>query len=135
MAKFKRIDHVVIATEDLGDAARLWQHNLGLRAEPSLEKPLGAGFKVARLPVGDAFLELVQPVAKEGRFYEQFQKRGEGLFSISLEVDDLDDAVGYLQSKAVRVSEPEPGIWPGSRVARINQQYTHGVSIQLIERK
>jgi len=134
MPKFKRIDHVVIATEDLADAGRLWERNLGLRVEPALDQPLGAGFKVARLPVGDAFLELVQPIAGEGRFYEQFQERGEGLFSISLEVDDLDDAVGYLQSKAVRVSAPEPGIWPGSRVARINQRYTHGVSIQLIER-
>ncbi len=134
MAKFKRIDHVVIATEDLDDALRLWERNVGLTPDKSLDRPLGSGFKVARLPIGDAFLELVQPVAEAGRFFEQFQKRGEGMFSISLEVDDLDGAVGYLQSKAVRVSEPEPGIWPGTRVARINQQYTHGVSIQLIER-
>ncbi len=135
MTKFQRIDHVVIATEDLADAGRLWERNLGLTPDASLEQPLGAGFKVARLPIGDSFLELVQPIAGEGRFFEQFQERGEGLFSISLEVDDLDEAVGYLQRKAVRVSEPEPGIWPGSRVARINQRYTHGVSIQLIERK
>lgn len=131
----KKLDHVVIATEDLDAAATLWERNLGLKADAALDKPLGAGFKVARLPIGDAFLELVQPVVKEGRFYQQFQERGEGMFSISIEVEDLGDAIGYLQSNGVRVSEPEPGIWSGSRVARINQKYTHGVSIQLIERK
>ena len=88
-----------------------------------------------RLPIGDAFLELVQPVAREGRFYEQFQQRGEGLFSISVEVEDLDEAVSFLKGKGVKVSEPEASIWPGARLARINHEHTHGVSIQLIERK
>lgn len=131
----KRIDHVVIATADLRDAERLWERNLGLRADASLSQPLGAGFEVARLPIGDAFLELVQPVVTEGRFYEQFQQRGEGMFSISVEVDDLDGAVEYLRGKRIKVSDPEASIWPGARLARISHDCTHGVSIQLIERK
>ncbi len=135
MATFKRIDHVVIATEDLADAAAKWERNLGLRVQERVSRPLGSGFDVARLPVGDAFIELVQPVEEKGRFAEQFRERGEGLFSISLEVDDLDGAVGYLRGKGARVSDPEPGIWPGSRVARVSRASTHGVSLQLIERR
>ncbi len=135
MATFKRIDHVVIATEDLEDAAAKWERNLGLKPDASLDQPLGAGFKVARLPIGDAFLELVQPVSDQGRFAEQFRERGEGMFSISVEVEDLAAAVAYLRGKGARVSEPEPGIWPGSRVARVSHTSTHGVSIQLIERR
>jgi methylmalonyl-CoA/ethylmalonyl-CoA epimerase len=133
--KVKKLDHVVIATEDLDDALRLWERNMGLRPDASLDKPLGAGFKVARLPIGESFLELVQPVSQEGRFYEQVQERGEGLFSISVQVEDLDEAVSFLKGKGVKVSEPEPSIWPGARLARINREFTHGVSIQLIERK
>ncbi len=133
--KIKKLDHVVIATEDLEDATSVWARNIGLKADASLDRPLGAGFKVARLPIGDSFLELVQPVATEGRFYEQFQLRGEGLFSISLQVEDLDEAVSYLRGNGAKVSDPEPSIWPGARVARINQSSTHGVSIQLIERR
>ncbi|HEU4759939.1 MAG TPA: VOC family protein [Dehalococcoidia bacterium] len=132
---FNRIDHVVIATEDLEDAARLWERNLGLKPDASLDRPRGSGFRVSRIPVGDAFLELVQPVADKGRFYEQFRGRGEGLFSISIEADDLDAAVAYLRDKGARVSDPEPGIWPGSRVARVSQSSAHGVSLQLIERR
>lgn len=135
MTMFKRIDHVVIATGDLEDALRLWQRNLGLKPDASLDQPLGSGFKVARLPIGDAFLELVQPVAQEGRFYQQFQERGEGMFSLSVEVEDLDAAVSYLRSRGAATSDPEPGIWPGSRVARVKKEHTHGVSLQLIERR
>ena len=132
--KVKKLDHVIIATEDLDEATRLWERNVGLKPDASLSHPLGAGFKVARLPIGDAFLELVQPVEKEGRFYEQVQQRGEGLFSISVEVEDLDEAVTLLRGNDVKVSDPEASIWPGARLARINHEYTHGVSIQLIER-
>ena len=133
--KVKKLDHVVIATKDLEDSLRLWDRNVGLKEDTELSHPLGAGFKVARLPIGDSFLELVQPVEESGRFYEQVQERGEGLFSISVQVDDLDDAVAYLRGKNIKVSDPEPSIWPGARLARINHEYAHGVSIQLIERK
>ncbi len=134
MADFKRIDHVVVATEDLTDAAAKWERNLGLVVAEQASRPRGSGFNVARLPVGDAFIELVQPVGTGGRFAEQFKERGEGLFSISIEVDDLDEAVAHLRGKGARVSDPEPGIWPDSRVARVSQASAHGVSIQLIER-
>jgi catechol 2,3-dioxygenase-like lactoylglutathione lyase family enzyme len=133
--KVKKLDHVIIATEDLENAKALWEKNIGLKEDASMDRPLGAGFKVARLPIGQAFLELVQPVAREGRFFEQFQERGEGMFSISVEVEDLDDAVSFLTGRGVKVSEPEASIWPGARLARINHEYTHGVSIQLIERR
>jgi catechol 2,3-dioxygenase-like lactoylglutathione lyase family enzyme len=135
VVKLKKIDHVVIATEDLADALARWERNVGLKEDTELNAPRGAGFKVARLPIGESFLELVQPVEQSGRFYEQFKERGEGLFSISLEVDDLDATVSYLRDKGATVSDPEPSIWPGARLARINHEYTHGVSIQLIERK
>jgi len=134
MTEFKKIDHVVIATEDLDDALARWEHNVGLTPDASLDRPLGAGFKASALPIGESFLELVQPVEQSGRFYERFQERGEGLFSLSIEVDNLDDAVTYLRGKGAKVSDPEDGIWPNTRIARINQSSTHGVSIQLIQR-
>ena len=97
MSTFKRIDHVVIATEDMADAAAKWERNLGLRIEEQVSRPLGASFDAARLPVGDAFIELLQPAEEEGRFAEQVKERGEGLFSISIEVDDLDEAVASFE--------------------------------------
>jgi methylmalonyl-CoA epimerase len=135
MPDFKRIDHMVIMTEDMADAAAKWERNLGLRVEEQVSRPLNASFDVACLPVGDAFLELLQPVEEESRYAEQLKERGEGLHSISIEVDDLNGAVAYLRDKGAQVSDPEQGIWPESRVARVSQSSTHGVSIQLIERR
>ena len=134
MAMFKRIDHVVIATEEMADAAAKWERNLGLRVEERLSRPRDASFDVARLPVGDAFIELLQPV-QEGHYAEQLKERGEGLFSLCIEVDDLDEAVAHLRGKGAEVSEPQQGIWPGSRVARVSRASAHGVSMQLIERR
>ena len=133
--KVKKLDHVIIAVEDVETAAASWDKIVGLKVDESMNQPLGAGFKVARLPIGESFLELVQPVAQEGRFYEQFQERGEGMFSVSVEVEDLDEAVSHLRGRGVKVSDAEDSIWPGARVARINHEHAHGVSIQLIERK
>ncbi len=135
MPAFKRIDHLVVATTDMADAAAKWERNLGLRVEERMSRPHGASFDVASLPVGDAFLELLQPVEEESRYAEQIKERGEGLHSISIEVDDLDEAVAYLRGKGGEVSDPEQGIWPGSRVARVARSSTHGVPIQLIERR
>ncbi len=135
MPIFKRIDHVVVATTDMEDAASKWEGNLGLRVEETMRRPRNASFDVARLPVGDSFVELLQPVEEGSRYAEQIKERGEGLHSLSIEVDNLDEAVGYLRGKGAEVSEPEQGIWPGSRVARVDRASAHGVSIQLIERR
>ena len=135
MPTFKRIDHVVMATDDMADAVAKWERNLGLRVDERMSRPQGAAFDLALLPVGDAFLELLQSVEEEGRIAQLVKERGEGLFSISVEVDDLNEAVTYLRDKGAQVSDPEQGIWPGSRVARVSQSSTHGVPIQLIERR
>ena len=132
---FKKLDHVVIATTDLADALKKWDQTVGLTEDKTLDHPLGAGFRAARLPIGDSFLELVQPEDPGGRFAQQVAERGEGLYSISIQVDDLDAAVAYLRGKGATVSDPEASIWPGARLARINAGSTHGVSIQIIERR
>ena len=62
----KKLDHVVIATADLDDALAQWERNVGLKADASLNQPLGAGFKVSPLPTGASFLGLGPPAAGQG---------------------------------------------------------------------
>ena len=96
--------------------------------------------ELAPLPLADAgrggaFLELVQPANADHPVARFLEERGEGMFSISVEVDDLDAAVRELQAKGVPISGPEPGLLPDTRVARIPPAAGHGVAIQLIERR
>ncbi len=133
MTRLKRLDHVVVAVRELEEAARAWEHNLGLKAERVVQ-PEGSNLKLAMLPAGDAFVELAQPLTADHRLAAFMDDRGEGMFSLSIEVDDLEATVAGLRGRGVDVSDPEPGVLEGTRVARISPEPAHGVPIQLIER-
>ncbi len=130
----RALDHVVISANDVDATAEKWASTLGLRGEASVT-PEGTHMKLARLPAGNAFIELAQPLSEDHRIARAIADRGQGMFSISVRVDDLDAAVADLRAKGVPVSEREPGVWAGTRIARINKSATSGVSVQLIERR
>ena len=101
----QRLDHVVFAVEDLEQATIAWGHVFGLQAEETY-RPAGADMELALLPVGDglgALLELVQATTEDHRVARFIDERGQGMFSISIHVDDLDAAVRELRTKGVDV--------------------------------
>jgi methylmalonyl-CoA/ethylmalonyl-CoA epimerase len=142
--KVTRLDHVVFAVEEIDTAAEAWAHTFGLQAQPPT-RPEHAPVELAMLPVGGesaqtgartgAFLELVRALSDEHPLARAVAQRAEGMLSLSLEVEDLNDAVEELRAKGVAVSDPEPGLLPNTRVARFDPAVTHGVRLQLIERK
>lgn len=134
MARLKRLDHVVVAVRDLEGAAQAWERNLGLKAERVFQ-PTGSNVRLASLPAGNAFLELAQPLTPDHRLAAFMDERGEGVFSLAIEVDDLEAAVAELRGQGVQVSDPEPGVWEGTRLARIGRESGHGVAIQLLQRQ
>jgi len=131
----RRLDHLIFAVRDLEQAAQAWAGALGLRAEPAY-RPEGSHLELARLPLDPEgpFLELAMPTAENHRLARFLDDRGEGMFSISVEVDDLDATVRDLRANGLPVSDPEAGAWPGTRLARIPRASGHGVAIQLLER-
>ncbi len=136
--RLQRLDHLVFAVQELEQAADAWARTFGLRAEPPY-RPERSHLELARLPLGEpdgdgAFLELARPRRADHRVARHIAEWGEGMFSISVQVDDLDAAVRELRAKGVTVSDPQPGVWPDTRVARIRRASAHGVAVQLIER-
>jgi methylmalonyl-CoA epimerase len=130
----KALDHVVLAATDADAAAARFRDVLGLGTRDIVE-PEGTHMRIADIPAGNCFVEIVQPLTEDHRVARRIAERGPGMFSIAVEVDDLDAALADLRAKGVRVSDAEPGVWPGTRIARINRSATSGVSIQLIERR
>ncbi len=131
-------DHVVLATQDLDASAARWMSTLGLGvADTRTIEAQGArpGFTMAKLPAGNAFVELIAPLRSDNSNLQSptsnFQP---GMFSVSIEVDDLDAAVRDLRAKGVLVSEPAPGAWPGTRTAQVNRHAANGVALQLLQR-
>ena len=133
-----RLDHLVLSAADSSEVAAAWREVFGLRAQPAL-RPDRSELELTPLPLaehdrGGAFFELVQALSADHRVAASIDEYGEGMFSLSLEVDDLDAAVRELRAAGISVSGPDPGLLPDTRVARFDPAATNGVALQLIER-
>ena len=96
-----------------------------------LGKAEALGINQAILPIGSAFIELISPLSDAGPVADALRDKGEGLYLISLAVDDLDATLADLREKGVRVNDPPAG----SRVTFISPRAANGVLVQLVERK
>ena len=62
------------------------------------------------------------------------QNRGEGVYMIALEVDDLESTIRSLQSKEVRLIDADPESRSQGGPVFIHPKSTRGVLIELIEK-
>jgi methylmalonyl-CoA/ethylmalonyl-CoA epimerase len=124
------LDHVVVAVNDLQAATRTWQDNFGLPLERSGENQ-ALGINQAILPIGSAFIELIQPLGEGGPVADHLKNKGEGLYLISLAVDDMARTLEDLRARGVRVNDPPAG----GAVTFISPRAANGVLVQLVERK
>ncbi len=129
----KALDHIVISTPDLDATWPKWSKTLNL-APSEVFTPEGQQFRLAKLPAGNTFVELIQPLSDQHPIAQAITERGQGMYSIAIEVDDLDAAVADLRVKNIIVSDVTYGIFRGTRIARIAKSATNGVPIQLIQR-
>ncbi len=126
------LDHVTLTASDIETTARTWDSTLGLPVAETIE-PQNGNLRLAKLPAGNAFVELAQPLSSRHSLVETIAQRGTGMYGMSITVDSLDNAIADLRAEGVTVSDPEYGPWPGTRVARIEPADTNGVRIELVE--
>jgi lactoylglutathione lyase/methylmalonyl-CoA/ethylmalonyl-CoA epimerase len=128
--KVKRIDHVGIVVKDLDVAVATYARNFGFAADVAKGGSNATlGIKNAFMPVGESDLEFIQPTTEEGPVAQFAKDRGEGTFLLSLEVDDIEAAVEHLRVQGARVGAPSNGL------AFVSAKSTHGVNLQLVQRK
>jgi methylmalonyl-CoA/ethylmalonyl-CoA epimerase len=94
----KRLDHVVIAVKDLEGAVATYQHNFELEREAARDVP-ALGLRNTFLPIGDAKIEIVTPLGDKSPIGQFIDKRGEGMYLLSLDVDHLEGAVQALADR------------------------------------
>jgi methylmalonyl-CoA epimerase len=127
--KAKKIDHVGIVVKDLEEGLATFKRNFGFEADASRG---GAnerlGIKNAFVPVGESDLEFIVPTSDQGPVATFANERGEGMFLLSIAVDDVQAAVDHLRSLGYRAGDPAGG------VAFVSMRSTHGVNLQLIQR-
>jgi len=130
MALAKKIDHIAIAVQDLDAAVRTFTGNFGFPIERMGDVP-PLNIRRAFLTIGDASLEIFQPTSDANPAAKFINERGEGMYILSLEVDDLNAAAAALGARGITVNVQN--VPNGPRLGFISPKATHGVLLQLIE--
>jgi methylmalonyl-CoA epimerase len=101
-AMFNQIREVSIVVRNLDQAVESFRAKLGL--EPTSwnvdERP-PIQSRSATFRIGESCLALMEPTSPDGPIARFLERRGEGLFSVALAVDDIDDASRRLESAGV----------------------------------
>jgi len=123
-----RLDHVTVAV--LAAGLRAYALAFGLEAAEEGEDAM-LGARTARLPLERGAIVLAAPLAPDGPLARGLAAHGEGLFSVTIAVGNLQGAVNDLRGRGVgvRVEEPEGVLiaaYPDTRSA-------HGARLELIE--
>ena len=100
----KRLHHVGIVTRDLDAAFPFYRDILGLPVDFSMELEQFK-VKVAFLTAGEVQIELIQPLSGEIRAGQFLAERGEGLYHMALETDDIRRDVERLKSEVEVVQD------------------------------
>lgn len=107
----RRIDHISIAVRDLEKAKAFFIGILGGRE--LFAAPVAAQkFRWTTLELGTScFIELIDPLEKDGFLHRFLETRGEGLHHITIQVDDIRRLHGILEEKGIPTfgfAEPFP---------------------------
>jgi methylmalonyl-CoA/ethylmalonyl-CoA epimerase len=129
--KIKRIEHVAIAVKDMHGSMGILENIFGLKME--YQEQIGQT-KLAMYPVGQTYLELLESAATDSGVTKWIAEKGEGLFHLCFEVEDIDDALAELKQKGVKLlDETARTGHGGSRIAFINPESTGNFLIELAQ--
>lgn len=100
------VHHINFLCKDL-DASCLWLETL-LNQPAQRGELVDRAVATARFKLGSTWLVLVQPKSAESTVGQILKQRGEGLFLISLEVDDLEKYIDELGHKGISMDHGGP---------------------------
>ena len=103
--KIKRLEHVAITVKNMDEARNTWMNVLGIGQE--YEEQIGQT-KLAMLPVGETYIELLSSEGADSPVNEWMDKNGESIWHLCFEVEDIDEAVIELKGKGVKLRNEVP---------------------------
>jgi len=128
------LDHIGIAVRDADSALAGWLKALGLE-ESHRETIEGQGILAVSVPLGDATIELLQPVDPDGPVARFIESRGEGIHHVALRVLNLEEALDGARESGLGLVDEKPREGAGgARIAFLHPRSTGGVLVELVER-
>ncbi len=132
MAKIKKINHVAIAVKDVEESLKFWRDALGLQVDHTENVPSQKA-EVVFIPVGDSEIELVRPTSPDTGVAKFLEEHGGGMHHLCFEVDHIDEMLGQLKKKGIRLINEVALELPGRKMAFIHPKSTNGVLVELYE--
>jgi len=115
-----------IVVKDLAAAIKRFGTLFDLKVHERMEVKQ-FGFKNAILPLGRGHIELMQPIDPSSAVARFLEKRGEGVYLVGFEVEDVTASTKKLQERGARVAQPDPNV----PLAWVHPKETHGVFVEL----
>ena len=129
--KIKRVEHIAIAVESMQQSLDLMRDTFGLELE--YEEKIGQT-RLAMLPVGQSYIELLEGQGPESGVSKWIAEKGQGLYHICFEVEDIDSALAELKAKNTPLLNDEPVLGHGNcRIAFIDPTATGNILFELAE--
>ena len=131
---FNKIRAVHVVVKSVDDAVKEFSDNFDLNPSKSGELPQ-LGIRNAMLPLGDAFIEFIEPLDPEKGPLAQFLKnRGEGVYMMAWEVENLEETIQTLQKKGMRLINAEAEARANGANVFIHPKSARGMMIELLEK-
>jgi methylmalonyl-CoA/ethylmalonyl-CoA epimerase len=131
-ANVTAFDHLAVVVSDVEPAARAYEDNFGFHAAAPVDRT-DLGIRIAPVAVGEAFIGVIAPLEPNGPHARFLERRGEGLYLLSLGVERLATAIDWLRSRSVQIGDPVAA-GEASSFAIISPRSANGVLVQLVER-
>jgi len=129
--KIKRVEHIAVAVRDMRHHMAMLENLFGLKLE--YEEKIGST-KLAMYPIGETYLELLEGEGPQSKVVNWIAARGESLYHLCFEVEDIDGALAELKAKGVKLLDETPRSGHGgSRIAFIDPASTGNILIELAE--
>ncbi len=133
MSIFKRLDHVSIGVSDMERARKLFVDVFGGEPMRDVGENSGENFSWFTFKLGGKKVELVCPTSTgEGGVGRYIARHGEGFHHISISVENLQQAMEYIQSKGIRILAPNVDN-PNWKHCYLHPKDTCGALIQVFE--
>jgi methylmalonyl-CoA/ethylmalonyl-CoA epimerase len=127
------IHHLTLLVSDLDAAVDRFQRAFGFE-DPIHEEVVSRGMRGARFSVGESFLVLVEPTRDDSLPGRHLREHGEGLFLVSLGVDNLEAAVAAVEGCGAHMTTAgERRGMEGWRIQDLDPDDFFGVPFQFTE--
>ena len=130
--KVEKIDHICIAVKDIEKAEKYFKRLFGLTPDDRYIEE-NEKISVIRYYIGEVGLELMSSTEPDGDVAKYIDKYGEGVYLLSLKVDNTEKALEELKAKNIPLIDKVPRKWRNSNYIFLKPKTFFGVLLELID--